>query len=38
MIGSSADASLLDKRGGIFVRRLDQMSDDDKVLMQTVAR
>ena len=38
VIGSSADASLLDKRGGIFVRRLDQMSDDDKVLMQTVAR
>jgi cellobiose phosphorylase len=38
VIGSSADASLLDKRGGIFVRRLDQMSEDDKVLMQTVAR
>src|SRR6185312_11487262 len=38
VIGSSADASLLDKRGGIFVRRLDQMSEDDKILMQTVAR
>jgi cellobiose phosphorylase len=29
---------LLDKPGGIFVRRSDQISDDDKVLMQTVAR
>ena len=38
VIGSSADASLLDKPGGIFVRRLEQMSDEDKVLMQTVAR
>ena len=38
MIGSSAGANLLDKRGGIFVRRLDQMSDDDKILIQTVAR
>ncbi|MDX2024039.1 MAG: glucoamylase family protein [Deltaproteobacteria bacterium] len=37
-IGSSADANLLDKRGGIFVRRTDQMSDDDKLVMQTVAR
>src|SRR6185436_907773 len=29
---------LQDRPGGIFVRRSDQISDDDKVLMQTVAR
>src|SRR6185437_17079686 len=31
-------ASLLDKPGGIFVRRTDQMSEEDKTLIQTVAR
>jgi cyclic beta-1,2-glucan glucanotransferase len=30
--------SLLDKPGGIFVRRSEQIADEDKVLMQTVAR
>jgi len=30
--------SQLDKPGGIFVRRSEQISDDDKVLLQTVAR
>jgi cellobiose phosphorylase len=30
--------SLLDKPGGIFVRRSEQIGDDDKLLMQTVAR
>jgi cellobiose phosphorylase len=30
--------SQLDKPGGIFVRRSEQIADDDKVLMQTVAR
>ena len=34
----SSDASLLDKPGGIFVRRSEQMSEEDRVLMQTVAR
>jgi cyclic beta-1,2-glucan synthetase len=38
VISSVAEASLLDKPGGIFVRRIDQMSEDDKALMQTVAR
>jgi cellobiose phosphorylase len=33
-----AEASLLDKPGGIFVRRIEQMSEEDKTLMQTVAR
>ncbi|HEY0478701.1 MAG TPA: glucoamylase family protein [Kofleriaceae bacterium] len=35
---AAAGDSLLDKPGGIFVRRSEQISDDDKVLMQTVAR
>ncbi|HVV81583.1 MAG TPA: glucoamylase family protein, partial [Kofleriaceae bacterium] len=38
VIGAVADAALLDKPGGIFVRRSEQISEDDKVLMQTVAR
>ncbi len=37
-ISSLAEANLVDKYGGIFVRRLDQMSEEDKVLLQTVAR
>jgi cyclic beta-1,2-glucan synthetase len=37
VIGPSA-AGLLDRPGGIFVRRGDQLSEEDKVLMQTVAR
>jgi cellobiose phosphorylase len=35
---SSVGESLLDKPGGIFVRRNEQIAEDDKVLMQTVAR
>jgi cellobiose phosphorylase len=38
VIGSSTEASLIDRPGGIFVRRADQLSEEDKVLMQTVAR
>src|SRR3990170_7117776 len=38
MIASRAEANLLDRPGGIFVRRIEQMSEEDKVLMQTVAR
>jgi cyclic beta-1,2-glucan synthetase len=38
VIASRAEANLLDRPGGIFVRRIDQMSEEDKVLMQTVAR
>jgi cyclic beta-1,2-glucan synthetase len=37
VIGPS-DASFLDRPGGIFLRRTDQLSEDDRVLMQTVAR
>ncbi len=32
------DASLVDQKGGIFVRRTDQMTDPDRNLMMTVAR
>jgi cyclic beta-1,2-glucan synthetase len=38
MIASGPGASLVDKPGGIFVRRIEQMSEEDKVLMQTAAR
>jgi cellobiose phosphorylase len=38
VIGSSPEANLIDRPGGIFVRRADQVSEEDKVLMQTVAR
>jgi cyclic beta-1,2-glucan synthetase len=38
IIVSRAEANLLDKPGGIFIRRLEQIPDEDKVLMQTVAR
>jgi cyclic beta-1,2-glucan synthetase len=37
VIGPSG-TGLLDRPGGIFVRRGDQVSEEDKVLMQTVAR
>ncbi|MDQ3032976.1 MAG: cyclic beta 1-2 glucan synthetase, partial [Myxococcota bacterium] len=32
------DATLVDRPGGIFVRRADQMSESDSVLIQTIAR
>ncbi|HEX7940383.1 MAG TPA: hypothetical protein VF488_01185, partial [Gemmatimonadaceae bacterium] len=32
------DASLIDQKGGIFLRRTDQMSEPDRILFQTVAR
>lgn len=38
VITSRSEANLLDKPGGIFIRRLEQISEEDKVLMQTVAR
>ncbi|MBA2320139.1 MAG: cyclic beta 1-2 glucan synthetase, partial [Deltaproteobacteria bacterium] len=37
-IAAIADAALIDRPGGIFVRRGDQMSEDDSVLTQTIAR
>ncbi len=38
LISSGIEAHLLDKPGGIFVRRLEQISHDDRVLLQSVAR
>jgi cyclic beta-1,2-glucan synthetase len=38
VINSRGEAGLLDKPGGIFVRRGEQISEEDKVLFQTVAR
>jgi cellobiose phosphorylase len=38
IITSRAEQNLLDKPGGIFVRRVEQMSEEDRILMQTVAR
>ena len=38
VIGALSESSMLDKPGGIFLRRSEQLSEEDKVLMQTVAR
>jgi cyclic beta-1,2-glucan synthetase len=37
-VAGSPEAALVDKRGGVFVRRGEQMSEDDRALLQTVAR
>ncbi len=38
LVSSGIAAQLLDKRGGIFVRRLDQIPAEDHLLFQAVAR
>jgi cyclic beta-1,2-glucan synthetase len=38
LIASGIDAQAIDRPGGIFVRLLDQISTEDRVLMQSVAR
>lgn len=38
LIVSGTEAQLLDKPGGVFVRRLEQIPDDDLALLQAVAR
>jgi cyclic beta-1,2-glucan synthetase len=38
LIVASAEATLVDKPGGIFVRRAEAISDEDRTLLQTVAR
>jgi cellobiose phosphorylase len=38
MIASGIEDQMLDKPGGIFVRRLEQVSSEDRVLLQSVAR
>ena len=38
LIASGTEASLIDRPGGIFVRPAQQLSSEDRVLMQSVAR
>jgi cyclic beta-1,2-glucan synthetase len=38
LISSGIEAQMLDKPGGIFVRRLEQIANDDRVLLQAAAR
>ena len=38
LIAAGTEAQLVDRPGGIFVRRPEQMSDEDRTLLQTVAR
>jgi len=38
LIGASPSQALVDKPGGVFVRRGDQISEEDTILLQTAAR
>ncbi len=38
LIASGVEASLIDRPGGIFVRPAQQISDEDRILMQSAAR
>jgi cyclic beta-1,2-glucan glucanotransferase len=38
LVAAGPEAALVDKPGGIFVRRGEQMSEEDRALLQTVAR
>ena len=38
LIASGVEANLLDRPGGIFVRHADQISSEDRILIQSVAR
>jgi cyclic beta-1,2-glucan synthetase len=38
LIAAGTESQLLDKPGGIFVRHVDQFSEEDRVLVQAVAR
>ena len=38
LIAGGADAQAIERPGGIFVRRAEQMPDEDRILLQTVAR
>jgi cellobiose phosphorylase len=38
LISSGIEAQMLDKPGGIFVRRLEQIPNDDRILLQAAAR
>ncbi|MGE5861742.1 MAG: GH36-type glycosyl hydrolase domain-containing protein, partial [Ignavibacteria bacterium] len=38
LISAGIEANLIDRPGGIFVRQADQISNEDRILIQTVAR
>ena len=38
LVSAGTGAQSLDRPGGIFIRRAEQMSDEDRILLQTVAR
>ncbi len=38
LIGDGSEANVTDRPGGIFVRPADQIADEDRILIQTVAR
>ncbi|NEV64420.1 glycoside hydrolase family 94 protein [Thiorhodococcus minor] len=38
LIAAGAEAHVVDRPGGIFIRPADQISDEDRILFQTVAR
>ncbi|MDZ4848236.1 MAG: glucoamylase family protein [Pirellulaceae bacterium] len=38
LVAASPEASLIDRPGGVFIRRGEQMSEEDRALLQTVAR
>ena len=38
LIAAGIEAQVIDRPGGIFVRRAEQISDEDRVLLQSVAR
>ncbi|MGB3211476.1 MAG: glucoamylase family protein [Desulforhopalus sp.] len=38
LINTGPETSLIDKPGGVFVRRAEELSEEDRVLFQTVAR
>jgi cellobiose phosphorylase len=38
LINAGPDAQIIDKPGGVYVRRAEELSEEDRVLFQTVAR
>lgn len=38
LINAGPEAQIIDKPGGVFVRRADELSEDERILFQTVAR
>ncbi|MHB1300729.1 MAG: GH36-type glycosyl hydrolase domain-containing protein [Burkholderiales bacterium] len=38
LINAGPEAHIIDKPGGVFVRRTEELSEDERVLLQTVAR